>query len=104
MDNKNYVQLMHLCDLYHTEINFFTQLDDMGLIEIVSMENELYVHQDKLHQVDRIIRIHRELNVNIEGVDVVFNLLEKVDKLQIELEKMQSRLRLYEDENDFESN
>lgn len=99
MDNENYVQVLHLCNLYHTEITFFTDLDDKGLIEIVNLEDDLYVHQDKLHQVDRIIRIHRELNVNIEGVDVVMNLLEKVDKLQIELQRMQSRLSLYEDKS-----
>jgi len=58
----------------------------------------MYVHEEKLYKVERIIRIHRELNVNIEGIDVVLNLLDKVDKLQNEVYNIQSRLRLYEDD------
>lgn len=98
MESETYIQVTHLCELYHTEISFFTELNDMGLIEIVSKQNTMYVHQDRLHHVEKIIRIHRELNVNIEGIDVVLNLLQKVDHLQLEINRIQSRLRLYEED------
>ncbi|MGB5323582.1 chaperone modulator CbpM [Lutimonas sp.] len=98
MDTQKYIPVRHLCDLYHTEVSFFRELDEKGLVEIISLENSLYVHKDKLYEVERIIRIHRELNVNIEGVDVVLNLLEKLDQLQNEVLRIQSRLRLYEDD------
>lgn len=99
MDIKKYIPVLHLCDLYHTEVTFFRELNEHGLIEIVSEDNSLYVHQDTIYEVEKIIRIHKELNINIEGVDVVLNLLEKVDQLQHELERARSRLRLYEDDH-----
>lgn len=99
METQKYIPVVHLCDLYQIEISFFKDLNDIGLIEMVSTENSAYVHEDKLYQVERIIRIHRELNINIEGIDVVMNLLEKVDKLQNEVYSIQSRLRLYEDDD-----
>ena len=99
MDTEKYIPVLHLCDLYHIEISFFKELNEEGLIEMVSRQNSMYVHEDKLYKVERIIRIHRELNINIEGIDVVLNLLEKVDKLQNEVYSMQSRLRLYEDDH-----
>ena len=40
--------------------------------------------------------MHQELDVNIEGIDVVFNLLQKIDDLQNELISVKNRLRLYE--------
>jgi hypothetical protein len=43
-----------------------------------------------------MIRMHQELDVNIEGIDVVFNLLQKIDGLQNELTALKNRLRLYE--------
>ena len=98
MDTEKYIPVLHLCDLYQIEISFFKELNEEGLIELVSRQNSMYVHEDKLYKVERIIRIYRELNVNIEGIDVVLNLLEKVDKLQNEVNSMQSRLRLYEDD------
>lgn len=98
MDTEKYIPVLHLCDLYQIEISFFNELNEVGLIELVPRQNTMYVHEDKLYRVERIIRIHQELNVNIEGIDVVLNLLEKVDKLQAEVHNIQSRLRLYEDD------
>ena len=98
MDSEKYIPVLHLCDLYQIEISFFKELNEEGLIEVVSKQDSMYVLEEKLYKVERIIRIHRELNVNIEGIDVVLNLLEKVDTLQNEVYSMQSRLRLYEDD------
>jgi len=98
MDTEKYIPVLHLCDLYQLEISFFKELNEEGLIELVSRQNSMYVHEEKLYKVERIIRIHRELNVNIQGIDVVLNLLEKVDTLQNKMYSMQSRLRLYEDD------
>jgi len=98
MDTEKYIPVLHLCDLYQIEISFFKELNEEGLIEVVSKQDSMYVLEEKLYKVERIIRIHRELNVNIEGIDVVLNLLEKVDTLQNEVYSMQSRLRLYEDD------
>jgi len=98
METEKYIPILHLCDLYQIETSFFNELDEVGLIELVSRQNSMYVHEDKLYKVERIIRIHRELNVNVEGIDVVLNLLDKVDKLQTEVYTIQSRLRLYEDD------
>jgi len=98
MTADKYIPVLRLCDSFQIEVSFFKELNELGLIEVVSKKNDLYLHEDKLYRVERIIRIHRELNVNIEGIDVVLNLLEKVDKLQGEVNNMQSRLRLYEDD------
>mgnify|MGYP000653790222 FL=1 len=43
-----------------------------------------------------MIRLHHELNLNIEGIDVVFNLLEKERKLREEVAMLKKRLKRYE--------
>ncbi|KDN54518.1 hypothetical protein FEM21_22410 [Flavobacterium seoulense] len=40
--------------------------------------------------------MHQDLEVNIEGIDVVLNLLQKIDALQTELLQVRNRLLLYE--------
>ena len=100
MEVKDFIPVIQLCEHYCVEISFFKKLREFGLIEITSIEKTLYLHQDNLGEVEKIIRIHRELNVNIEGIDVVLNLLQKVNDLQNELNKVQNRLRLYE--NDYQ--
>jgi len=96
MEIKDFIPVIQLCSHYKVEISFFNELNEVGLIEITTIEQSLYLHQDEINDVEKMIRIHRELNVNTEGIDVVFNLLQKVDDLQNELNNVQNRLRLYE--------
>jgi hypothetical protein len=40
--------------------------------------------------------MHLELNINIERIDIAFNLLQKIDELENELISIKNRLRIYE--------
>ncbi|MFT4968816.1 MAG: hypothetical protein ACI9O4_000549 [Chitinophagales bacterium] len=44
-----------------------------------------------------MIRLRQEMDLNIEGIDVVFNLLQKVETMQNELTQWQNKLRFYEE-------
>ena len=97
MSRENFIPLNQLCLHYKVEMSFFTHLNEFGLIEIETIEETLYVHQDKITDIEKMIRLHVELNVNFEGIDTVLNLLEKIHDLQAELTTTKNRLRLYED-------
>lgn len=96
MNKDNWILLQTICSYYQVEVSFFTNLHDMGLIEIQRMEQSLYIHENQIHDLERIIRMHHELELTPEGIDVVFNLLQKIEQLQKELMIAQNRLRLYE--------
>ncbi len=86
-----------LCSQYNIEISFVNALNSMGLIQIEIIEQNQFIHQDQIGDLEKIIRLHHELNVNLEGIDVVLNLLEKERELKDELNSLKNRLRLYED-------
>ncbi len=96
MDGKDFISVMQLCKHYNLEISFFNQLEEVGLINVTIIEQTLYLHQDIINDLEKMIRIHQDLNINIEGIDAVFNLLQKMENLQTELNSLQNRLRLYE--------
>ena len=98
MDKQNLIQIETICFHYKIEVSFIKDLENIGLISIETYDNNKFIHQDKINDLEKIIRIHNELNVNIEGIDVVFNLLQKELKLKEELNALKSRLRLYENE------
>jgi hypothetical protein len=98
MEAKDFIPVIQLCSLYKVETSFFNQLNEEGLIEIITVEKVSCLHQDSIIDVEKMIRIHHELNINIEGIDVVFNLLHRVDDLQSELIAIKNRLRLYEND------
>lgn len=96
MKNDNRIQLQTICSHYQVELSFFTHLGDLDLIEIEFIEQSPYIHENQMHILERILRLHRELELNPEGIDVVFNLLKKIEHLQNDLKATQNRLKLYE--------
>ena len=87
-----------ICSHYEIEISFVDALSEMGLIHIEIIEQHPYIHQDQISDLEKIIRLNKELNVNLEGIDIVFNLLEKERELRQELTLLKNRLRVYEQE------
>ena len=98
MTETKLIPLVRICELYEIEEVFLTEIHEVGLLDFVEDSNEAYVHEDRLDDLEKIIRIHRELKINTEGIDAVFNLLHQIDELRNELNAVRNRLRLYEDE------
>jgi hypothetical protein len=96
MNLKNLIPLPELCLHYKMELSFFTNLSEMGLVEIKTVETISYIDSNSIFKIEKMIHIHKDLDVNLEGIDVAFNLLQKVDRLQIEITSLKNRLRLYE--------
>ena len=42
-----------------------------------------------------MIHLHYELDVNIEGIDVIHHLLKKLEEAQDEIGRLKSKLRFY---------
>jgi hypothetical protein len=97
MTIENLILIEKLCTHYEVELSFFKDLDNIGLIKILIVEENHFIHKDQLTDLEKIFRLHQELNLNLEGIDVVFNLLQKVEDLQKELNSVNNRLSLYED-------
>ena len=96
MNLENLIPLPELCSIYEVEISFFINLNEMGLLDIKTVESTAYINATSIHEIEKMIRIHQELAVNTEGIDIVFNLLQKMDSLQNEVTALKNRLRLYE--------
>ncbi|MFC2098469.1 chaperone modulator CbpM [Bacteroidota bacterium] len=95
---KNLIAITTLCSTYEIEFSFIDALHKTGLIQIVIIEQDHFIHQDQIRDLEKMIRLHHELNVNMEGIDVVFNLLQKEKELREELIALKNRLRLYEND------
>lgn len=98
MATQQLILIETLCTHYQIEHSFIDALETMGLIEIKIIEQSKFIQQDCINDLEKMIRIHQELNVNIEGIDVVFNLLSKLETLQNELKTVKNRLNIYESE------
>ncbi len=96
MSRENLIPINQLCTHYHVEMSFFNSLVEFDLIEITTIEQTHYLHTDSINELEKIIRLHQDLYINLEGIDTVLNLLDKIDVLQTELSVIKNRLGLYE--------
>ena len=96
MSRENLIPIDQLCTHYHVEMSFFNGLMEFDLIEITTIEQTHYLHADSINELEKIIRLHQDLYINLEGIDTVLNLLDKIDNLQTELSDIKNRLGLYE--------
>ncbi|SOE21607.1 MerR HTH family regulatory protein [Spirosomataceae bacterium TFI 002] len=97
MKQEHLISTETICTHYNIEVTFVDSLYNMGLIEIEVVEQSKYIHKDGIGDLEKILRLHNELNVNLEGIDVVLQLLEKERKLREEVSALKNRLRLYEE-------
>jgi hypothetical protein len=95
MNIDDFIPLQEICTHYEVEVSFVNELGNIGLIQINIFEEKLYIHQDQIRNIEKMIRLHHDLDVNIEGIDIVFNLLQKVADLQEELQLAKIRLKRF---------
>lgn len=81
------------CDV---ELTLIEELEEFGLIEIITDNGYKYIHSNHLRKVQTIVQFHNELNINKEGIEVVLNLLERLNLRNQELKLLQDKLKLYE--------
>jgi hypothetical protein len=96
MSFEDFIPVSQVSTYYQVEMSFINRLGEVGLVEIQTIEHSPCIHLDSLTAVEKLIRIHHELEINTESLDVVFHLLEKVESLQGEVVLLKNRLRLYE--------
>jgi len=97
MSKEKLILINQLCAHYQVEMSLFSELHDFGIIEIITIENSCFIPENKISVVEKVVRMQKDLNINLEGVVTVLNLLDKINDLQIELNTIKNRLRLYED-------
>ncbi len=98
MNKEKLIQIETLCVHYKIEFSFVEELQHKGLLQVVVLEERPYLHQDYLADFEKMIRLHYDLNLNTEGIDIVFNLLKKEIELREEVKTLKNKLRLYEKE------
>jgi len=99
METRDLILIEHFCSNHQIDFSFIDSLHQFGLIEVIILEDDKYLYQEQLKDVEKMMRMHYDLDINMEGIDVISHLLKRIDSLQHELRITQNRLRLFENED-----
>ena len=67
-----------------------------GLIEIRTIESKYFVEKEQLPKLEKFVRFYYDLDINLEGIEAITYLLQRIENLQNEIVVLKNRLRLYE--------
>ena len=96
MRKEHLISAVEFCTNHEIEISFIGSLHETGLIEIVTIEEEEYIDESQLVQLERIVRFYYDLGINLEGIETINHLLDRMNDMQDEITVLRNRLRLYE--------
>jgi hypothetical protein len=96
MEDSNIIAVETLCKLYEIPESFISNLEEIQLTEVHIFENGRFVHTTHIPVLEKLIRLHFDLHINLEGLDVIHNLLNQILELQEENLVLRNRISRFE--------
>jgi len=96
MKTTKYISIQQFITYYKVPESFISSLFEYELIEVITLENENYINISQIKDIEKLIRLHYDLNINLEGIDAIRNLINKVALLEKEIIDLNNKLNLYE--------
>lgn len=92
MIQGNYIMLREFCAHHHLSKDFMLKLEERGMVEISRIEAEDYLSISSISYLEKMVRLHQELEIHPEDLDVVSDLLNRIASLQEELDCIKRHL------------
>ena len=96
MQTEYLVKIDEFCANHNIEVSFISSLQQNGLIEITTIKDSGFIDSNQLLQLEKIVRLYYELDINLEGIETINFLLQRINSMQNEITGLRNRLRLYE--------
>ena len=97
METDLLIALDEFCKVHNIEISFIYSLQQSGLIEITKISEASFIEADHLYQLEKFVRLYYDLDINLEGIETINYLLERISSMQDEINSLRNKLRIYED-------
>lgn len=92
-----------LVKIYKIEVRFFDELVECGLLKTETEDEVHYLMYEELPAFERFTNWHYDLEVNMPGLEIIHDLLQKLEKSNMEklslLRKLNAISDKYEDVN-----
>jgi len=98
MQTEDMIMIDEFCIHHKVEKTFIYTLEQSGLVTLTTIEQKTFVPVDQLSRLEKIVRLYYDMDINVEGIEAISHLLQKVNDMQQQIVQLNNRLRLYEDE------
>jgi len=85
---KTLFKVIDICKSKNIESSFISELHQNGLIEITIIEEQEFMEESDLVHLEKFSAWYYDLEINMEGIEVVNHLLQKIEDLQNEIKAL----------------
>ena len=89
---KNLIATTDICTCHGVEYTFISSLQEAGLVQLKVVNHTTYLPENELQKLEKMIRLHHELEINIAGIEAITHLLQRVELMQEEMRLLRNRL------------
>jgi hypothetical protein len=95
MQPQEWIPAETFCACHSVELSFIRNLHDSGLVEMTIREGAVFLPAEELAQLEKLVRLHYEMDINIEGIEAVSHLLQRLDDMERQIVRLENRIRFY---------
>ncbi len=92
MEQDELIPVKDFCIYHNIEYSFIDSLENSGLISVTSVQQSTFIHADEMQKLEKFVRLHYDLDINLEGIETINHLLEKMEEMQREIVKLKNSL------------
>jgi hypothetical protein len=95
MQNDNMIEANIFCSHHNIEVSFITSLQEHGLLHVDMIEEKYFIPEEELPHLEKMVRLHYDLDINPEGLEVVDHLVHRIEEMQEEIEWLKCKLKVF---------
>jgi hypothetical protein len=92
MSQINLIAATEICTHHGVEYTFIDSLSEAGLIKVKIVKKNAYIPEPELQRLEKMIRMHQDLEINIAGIEAIVHLLERVELMQEQMRILRNRM------------
>lgn len=98
METEQMIPASEFCMYHNIELSFIYSLNESGLIDITNIEENIFVSVSQLKHLETLMRLKDEMDINIEGIETISYLLQRMNDMQHHILQLTNKLAFYENE------
>jgi chaperone modulatory protein CbpM len=95
MPTEDMVPANEFCIHHNIELSFIYSLNQSGLIEIITVEEKIFVPVSQLNQLEKLVRLYYDMDINLEGIETITYLLQRMNDMQQQITYLTNRLSMF---------
>src|ERR1043165_1432594 len=86
------------CFNHNIEYSFIDELHRFGLIEIEEEQDTVFIPEEQLPVLEKMVRLHVDLEINVKGIETINYLLQHMEHMQQEMTELRNRIEFNKNE------